>query len=276
MQKIIGTVLEFLGLDKSDVQTVLHALASHLSAEAALTVVILLLTVALPIIITRPLADVFDRRAKSRDRAERVSDVTLAAYHEMLIALKAMLESFGSDTRQLNAVLERMAIEWAYFPFYTFDDSEMIVYENYVKKDIAIFPSSLIGATIEFYQASLFFVAYLKDCRNESIQNLPIDRKMAFVRNVHSTAYEYVATCCDTLEMYEVWLAKCQPAALANLRWLTEMEGLQAQIAGFGAHHAPSRQAMFRNLSSKFNGLATAAAGSPAPVRPADELEAST
>lgn len=279
MHKIIGTVLELLGFEKADAETVIKLLAAHLTAEVALTVAILLLTVAAPILVTRPLADVFDRRAKARDRAERVTDITLAAYHEMFMAWKAMIESFGSDTALLDALLQRMSREPDYFPLYTFDDSNPEVFENYVKKDIAIFPSSLIGVTIEFYQSSQFFLAYLKDSRSDQVQKLSVERKKVFIRNVHSTAYEHMAVCCDALAVYEPWVTRCRTGALPDMSWLAGIEEIKNELARADVGLPSSRLTVYRNLSKKFNELgvrATSTDSAEATLKPAGELGAGT
>jgi hypothetical protein len=234
MRKVLGTFLEFAGFTKTEIETVLGLLSGHLAVELAITVVVLLLTVAVPILIARPLADMFDRRARARDRAERVVDTTLAAYQEIFTTWKAMIEAFGSDTQTLKVLVGRMSKDPFFFPLFTFDDSDPAIYENYVTKDIAIFPSNLIGSTIDFYQSSQFFLAYLKDSRSEQVQKLPLERKIGFLKNVYSTGYEYIVTGCEALTLYEPWVDECRVGTLASMSWLAEIGDLKSAIDADG------------------------------------------
>jgi len=219
VRKIWSTLLEALGFSKVEADTFTDLLAKHLTLEVFLTLIILALTVALPILISRPLADRFDRNAKTKDRQERVEDITLAAYHEIFLAWIAMIEAFGIPD-MAEAIVKRIQSEVTYFPLYTFDPSEPTVFENYVKKDIAIFPTELIRATISYYDSLQFFTAYLVDSRTDRVAGLTESRKIAFVRDLYSTAYQHMATGCASLIAYEDYVEKLREK---RSRWKLRM-----------------------------------------------------
>lgn len=256
MRKILETLLEPFGLNKAEIGWLADLLSRHLTLYTLITCVLLLLFIAIPIVITRPIADRFDRRAKARERQERVRDITIAAYYEMAISLKAMVGTFDGDQSVVDTFAQKIRMDTSYFPLWTFDDSELPVYENYVKKDIAIFPSELIGTTVEFYQASQYFLAYLKDARSEAVLRLSTDRKVGFVKNVYSAAFEYIEACCTALIKYEAWIAK--PTDLSDLAWLPEkaINDAAGTIGSGDLTTLEGRRAAYQRLGVKFKELA--------------------
>lgn len=263
MRKIVETILELFGFDKFESALFVELLARHLTIYALITFIVLLLTVALPIIVTRPIADRFDRRAKARERQERVQDVTLAVYHEVFFSMKAALGSFAGDKATLDGIVEKMSADTSYFPHWTFDDSEPFVYENYVKKDIAIFPSELIGETVELYGLAQFYLAYLKDTRAEMVLNLPPHRKISFVKTLFSSAFEYIETCSTVLIAYEQWISTSKAGALSDLDWLMEkkLTDESGVIGEDGVIEFADRRKTYQRLAKKFKKLAEEATG---------------
>ena len=263
MRKIVETILELFGFDKFESGLFVELLARHLTIYALITFIVLLLTVALPIIVTRPIADRFDRRAKARERQERVQDVTLAVYHEVFFSMKAALGSFAGDKATLDDIVRKMSADTSYFPHWTFDDSEPFVYENYVKKDIAIFPSELIGTTVEFYGLAQFYLAYLKDTRAEMVLNLPPHRKINFIKTLFSSAFEYIETCSTVLVAYEHWISTSKAGALSDLDWLVEKKLTDESgiIGEDGLTELADRRKTYQRLAEKFKKLAEEAAG---------------
>ena len=262
MRKVLETILELFGLDKPESTWLLDLLARHMTLYALITLVVLLLTVAVPIIVTRPIADRFDRRAKARERQERVQDVTLAVYHEIFFSMKAALGSFAGDKATLDDIVRKMSADTSYFPHWTFDDSEPFVYDNYVKKDIAIFPSELIGTTVEFYGLAQFYLAYLKDTRAEMVLNLPPHRKINFIKTLFSSAFEYIETCSTVLIAYEQWISTSKAGALSDLDWLMEkkLTDESGVIGEDGVIQFADRRKTYQRLAEKFKKLAKEAA----------------
>src|ERR1044072_2925984 len=115
MRKGLETILELFGLDKPESTWLLDLLARHMTLYALITLVVLLLTVAVPIIVTRPIADRFDRRAKARERQERVQDVPRAGYQQVFFAKKRALVPFAGDRATLDDIVRKMSADTSYF-----------------------------------------------------------------------------------------------------------------------------------------------------------------
>jgi hypothetical protein len=263
MEKIWKNLLELLGFSSTDITALLAILSKNLTASAFLTIIILLITIAVPILITRPIADLFDRRAKRNERNDRVRDVTIAAYHEIFSEFRGMIEAFAKAEGEVQEFEKRMEEDPKYFPFWTFNENDLFVFESYVKEDIAIYPSTLIGPTVEVYRSAGSLMAYMKDCRSEAIEKLPVWQKVQFLKNVYDAAYEHIVICCSTLAAYETWQYRSRMQDYADMSWLMKMSefdfsklaDLHEALDDDGTHHPGRRLAAYRVVLDRFDGL---------------------
>jgi len=204
MRKILETILSIFDWSKADIDLMHDLLSRHLTVYAAFTVGVLFLTVLVPILFTRPIADWFDRRAKANARDERTQDVVLACYHEMAQDIKAALVTF--DLPMLESILKKMRMEQNYFPLWTFSEEQLYLFDRNIKEDVTILPSNLIGHTLEFYQTAFDVMAYYKGSQLETTKALPLDRRIAFLQNMYDTALEHLQIGCKAIYCYEQWL----------------------------------------------------------------------